>query len=290
MSIVKAIFSKDFAKHFAIVIVSGFILLGLIFWGLSLYTRHGQSLETPDFTGLTEEQFKHLIETHELRYDIIDSVYINDEPPGIVIEQTPEPGSLIKKNRKIFFTINAWAAENVRMPDLHDYSVRNARVLLESFGLKIGKLIYVPSEYTNLVLGQHYQGKPVEPGTPLEKGSSVDLLIGKGLSDQTTSVPDLTGLTLEEALGTCHNLSLNIGAQIYDTTVVSKQDSLAAFVWKQRPESLPQNQLRLGASIDIWLSTDSSFIIPDSTQTLYLNENDFSNEQEDFDTEEEKFY
>ena len=293
MSIVKIIFSKKFAKHIAIVIILGFLFFGLIFWGLNIYTRHGEHFETPDFTGLTEQQFKHLIEKHDLRYDIIDSVYINTQPPGIVIEQTPKAGSLIKKNRKIFFTINAWTAEKVRMPNLLDYSVRNARVLLESFGLKTGKLIYVPSEYTNLVLGQHYQGKPIEPGTPLEKGSTIDLLVGKGLSNQTTFVPDLTGLSLDEAKETCHNLSLNLGAIIYDTTVVTQKDSLLAFIWKQRPESTPDNQLRLGASIDVWLSTDSSYILPDSTQIIIRETDQFEpnvSEEEKPDSEEEKFF
>jgi beta-lactam-binding protein with PASTA domain len=293
MSFIKIIFSKEFAKHLGIVVLAGILTIVLVFWGLNLYTRHGEGFETPDFKGLTEQQFKNLVEKNELRYDIIDSVYIDDAPPGIVVEQTPAAGSLIKKNRKIFFTINAWSSEKVQVPDVIDYSVRNARVLLESFGLKVGNLIYVPSEYTNLVLGQHYKGKPIEPGTPLEKGSSIDLIVGQGLSNQTTTVPDLTGLTLEKAKEYSHNLSLNIGACIYDSTVVSKEDTLKAFVWKQRPESLPGNQLRLGASIDVWLSTDSSYLMPDSVITDTIETEiyeDWPENDDPFDNEEEKFF
>ncbi|MFW6275835.1 MAG: PASTA domain-containing protein, partial [bacterium] len=164
MSFLKTIFSKAFAKHLGIIVISGVIVIFLIFQGLKLYTRHGKAFEVPDFTGLTEKQLSHLIEKNKLRYAIIDSVYIEDSPPGVVIEQTPSPGSLVKKNRNIFFTINSWTPEKIKMPDVIDYSIRNARVMLESFGLEIGELSYVPSEYTNLVLGQHYKGKPIEPG------------------------------------------------------------------------------------------------------------------------------
>jgi beta-lactam-binding protein with PASTA domain len=295
MSFLKTIFSKAFGKHVGILFIAGCLIILFTFIGLKIYTRHGKGFEAPDFTGLTEQQFKHLIEKNDLRYAIIDSIYVDEEPPGIVIEQTPEPGSMVKKNRNIFFTINSWAPEKVQMPDVIDYSIRNARVMLESFGLKVGQLIYVPSEYTNLVLGQHYKGKPIEAGTPLERGAVIDLIVGKGLSNQTTAVPDLIGLYFNEAKEISQNLSLNIGAQIYDTTVVTKEDTLNAFVWKQRPDESSDRQLRLGASIDIWLTTDSSFIMPDSAlsdtiDTEFQEEIDIDSQVSEDTEEEEKFF
>jgi hypothetical protein len=288
----KIIFSKQFLKHVGILFLTGVVMIILTFIGLNIYTRHGKGFEVPDFTGLTEQQFRHLIESNNLKYAIIDSIYVDDTPPGIVIEQTPEPGSMVKTNRNIFFTINSWSPEKVQMPDVIDYSIRNARVMLESFGLKVGNLIYLPSEYTNLVLGQHYKGKPIKAGTPLKRGSTIDLLVGKGLSNQTTGIPDLIGLHFYEAKETCQNLSLNIGAQIYDTTVVSKEDTLNAFIWKQRPIKSNDNQLRLGSSIDIWLTTDSSYIAIDPTavNSKTLPQDDEPVEAEEKNNEEENFF
>ncbi len=292
MSVFKTLFNKESAKHLGILALIGIAVIVLIFFGLKLYTRHGKGFKAPDFTGLTEQQLTHLAEKNNLRYDIIDSVYIDDAPPGIVIEQTPSAGSLIKKNRNIFLTINSWEAEKVQVPDVNDYSIRNARVMLESFGLKVGELIYVPSEYTNLVLGQHYQGKPVNPGTPLERGSTIDLIVGQGLSNRTTAVPLLVGLHLDEARNRSQNLLLNIGAEIYDSTVVSREDTINAFVWKQRPEGSRDSRLRLGASIDIWLTADSSHLEVDSaameTLTPLMNENEINNTEND--QEEDEFF
>ncbi len=266
MSFLKFLISKKFLIHIAVAI--GLIILLLIgtFISLNVYTNHGENHPTPDFTGLTEKQFQDLVYQKKLRYKIIDSVHISSATPGVVVEQTPKPGSSVKENRTIFFTINAFSAEQVAMPKLEELSLRNAQVTLESFGLRVGQLIYIPSEYTQLVLGQHYKGKPIKAGTLITKGSSIDLLVGQGLSDKKTVVPNLTGLTKEQALTLCQTNSLNIDAVIYDDTIQSQEDSLRAFVYKQLPGVNDNvNMIRLGSSIDIWITIDSSKIMPDTT-------------------------
>jgi len=255
---------KIFAKkalwiHLGIIVLTTAFLLVAVFVSLGIYTHHGKSKALPDFTGLTEQQLQHLISSNDLRYIIIDSVHINDVPRGVVIEQEPKAGEHVKRNRKIFFTINAWSEEQVSMPSLEDYSLRNAKVILESFGLKTGELIYIPSEYASLVLGQHYKGKPIEPGTLLPKFSAIDLLIGSGLSSETTNIPNLRGLDKKIAEQIVQSLFLNLGAIIYDQSIVSVEDSTSAFVWQQRPEA--GSALNLGASIDIWLTLNDSLLI-----------------------------
>jgi len=208
-----------------------------------------------------------LVQQKKLRYKIIDSVNVAGVTPGAVVEQTPKPDSKVKENRTIFFTINAYSAEQVPMPQLVDFSLRNAQVTLESYGIKVGQLIYIPSEYTQLVLGQHYEGKPIEPGTLIAKGSSIDLLVGQGLSNEKTEVPDLFGMTLEEAKSLLQANSLNIDAVIYDDSIPNHEDSLRAFVWKQLPEAELGKKLRLGSSLDVWLTIDSAKILPDTLMT-----------------------
>jgi beta-lactam-binding protein with PASTA domain len=267
MSVLKFFISKKFFIHIALAIGLMMLMLIATFIGLSIYTHHGESYETPDFTNLTERQFIDQVQQNNLRYKIIDSVHIDNMLPGVVVEQTPKAGSLIKENRTIFFTINAYTAEQVPMPKLSEISLRNAQVTLESYGLRVGQLIYIPSEYTQLVLGQHYHGKPIEPGTLIAKGSAIDLLVGQGLSNEQTAVPHLAGLTLEEARSLCQSNSLNIDVVIYEDTIVSDEDSLRAFVWKQLPEANMGKMLRLGSSLDIWLTIDSARVWGDTLTT-----------------------
>ncbi len=264
MSFIKFIISKSFLKNLGMIVATIILLLTIIFVSLNIYTHHGEANPLPDFSGLTESQFKDVIKKSDLRYKIIDSVHIADKLPGVVIEQTPNVGEKVKRNRTIFFTINSYTQEKVQMPNVVESSFRDAKVTLESYGLKTGKIIYVPSEYTNLVMGQMYKGKPIERGILIPKGSRIDLMIGKGLSNRKTNVPDLKELSLKKAEQTCLNTSLNIGAIICDSTIVTAEDSATAFVWKQKPEAKDGTQLFLGSSIDIWISLDTAKILPNS--------------------------
>lgn len=267
MSFLKFLISKIFLKNIGIAIGIVVALLVSTFIILNIYTHHGVSHPVPDFTGLTQDQFEELIEEKGFRYNIIDSVHFDGFLPGAVVEQIPIEGSQVKKNRTIHFTINAIAPEKVQVPNLTSYSLRSAKAILESYGLKTGALIYIPSEYTNEVLGQHFQGKPIEAGTSVEKGSVIDLLLGQGLSDKKTNIPDLTGLAADEARHFLVSVSLNLGATIFDSTVINQDDSLFAFIWKQRPKPEAGSRLPLGSSIDVWLSTDSTKILPDTLIT-----------------------
>jgi beta-lactam-binding protein with PASTA domain len=252
--IFKFLVSLTFLKHLGVAIAISVALFFLVFFSLGLYTLHGKSKNVPDFIGLTEGQIGNMVDDLDLRYQIIDSVHLNNVPPGAVVEQSPKAGSQVKKDRTIFLTINALSPEVIMAPRVVDYSVRNAVNIIESYGLKIGKLTYVPSEFTNLVVGQHYKGKPLEPGTPLVKGSAIDLLVGQGLGSERTNVPDLMGLTIEEATGYLNGISLNLGTIAADTSVVTAADSASAVIWKQSPSFEGSQTLQLGASVDVWIS------------------------------------
>ena len=258
MSSIKSLLNNVFVRNivFAIVVIT--LVLIATFVSLNIYTHHGEYYTVPDFKGLTEDQYSKLIEEKGYRYNIIDSVHLDGYLPGAVIEQIPAAGSLVKENRNIHFTIKAISPEKVQIPDLIDYSLRNAKVILESYGLVAGELIYVPSEYRNLVLQQLYKGKPVEPGTVVVKGAIIDLHIGKGLSTERTNVPDLKALTLEEAKSYVVSVSLNIGASIYDESILTAEDSIAAVIWKQQPSAESGARIPLGSSVDVWLSVDTA--------------------------------
>lgn len=258
----RVLIDKTIWKHVAIIFSSIVVLLIITFSLMQVYTLHGQGKPVPDFTGLTETQLQHLIKSSDLRYNIIDSVHLDNVPKGVVVEQVPKPGEKVKKNRRLFFTINAWTKEQVIIPRVMDLSLRDAKVLVESFGLIVGELIYIPSEFTNLVLGQHLNGKPVEPGVMVPRGTKVDLIVGRGLSNETTAVPHLIGMRLAEARRVTQSIYLNIGSTIFDQNVETSTDSLKAFIWKQNPPSERGFTKRLGASIDVWLTNDSSLIEP----------------------------
>ncbi len=265
MSLKNFILSKVFIKNlgFAIVIIVGVVMMLLIY--LNFYTRHGQARPVPDFFGLTTEQTAKLAKKSRLRYQVIDSVYTTLVPRGCVAEQNPKPGFKVKKWRNVVLTINAFYPEMVAMPNLVDLPKRQAILLTESSGLEIGLLIYKPDLSIDVVIDQLYNGKNIPEGDSLQKGSVVDLVLGKGLSNQRTPVPDLIGMDLEPAKNKILVSSLNLGTYIYDNTIINGEDTLNAFVYKQNPEFKDYASLQLGSVIYLWLTVDSAKLRVDST-------------------------
>ncbi len=265
MSLKNFILSKIFLKNLglAAIILVGMVML-LLIW-LNLYTRHGQARPVPDFYGLTMEQTAKLARKSRLRYQVIDSVYTTLVPRGCVAEQSPKPGFKVKKWRNIVLTINANNPEMVAMPNLVDLPIRQAIALIASSGLEMGQLRYRPDLSIDVVIEQLYSGKRVTEGDSLQKGSVIDLVLGKGLSNQRTTVPDLMGMLLEPAKNKIFISSLNLGTYIYDNTIITGRDSLNAFVYKQNPEYREDASLQLGSAIYLWLTVDSSKLAVDTT-------------------------
>jgi len=266
MSLKNFIFSKTFLKNtgIAAVIVVG-LVMALLIW-LNFYTRHGQSRPVPDFIGLTMEMTTETAKKAKVRFQIIDSVYTSEVPRGCIAEQNPKAGFKVKKWRNVLLTINAFSPEMVAMPNLVNLPKRQAMALIEGAGLEMGSPRYVPDISFDVVLEQLYNGRNIREGDSIQKGSVIDLVLGKGLSNQRTSVPDLIGLDLETARDRIFGASLTLVTSIYDNTIVNGTDSAKAFVYKQNPDYSAEATLQLGSSIYLWFTTDSTKItISDST-------------------------
>jgi len=271
MSLKKFLVSKDFLKHLGLAIAIAIIIIFLTLLWLSIYTRHGQSRPVPDLYGLTIEEAEKTVTKNKMRFQVIDSVYTNIVPRGCVVEQNPVAGFEVKKNRRIMATINAFNPEMVEMPDLLELSKRQALSLIESSGLEIGKLNYKPDLAVDYVLEQLYHGKPVEPGDSVQKGSVIDLVLGKGLSNRRTPIPDLVGLNIEEARNRILAASLNIGTFTFDNTINNAEDTANAFVFKQNPLYTEETTLQLGSAVYVWFTTDSMKLPVDSTMISIMD-------------------
>jgi eukaryotic-like serine/threonine-protein kinase len=268
MSIKNFIFSKTFLKNlgFAAVIIVGFIM-ALLIW-LNFYTRHGQSRPVPSFIGLTMDQTVKLAKKSRLKYQIIDSVYTSEVPRGCIAEQNPVPGFKVKKKRNIMLTINAFNPEMVAMPNLINLPKRQAVALIESSGLELGISRYIPDISFDVVLKQVYDGREIPQGDSLQKGSVIDLVLGKGQSNQKTHIPDLIGMNLESANDRILGASLALVTSIFDNTVLSGKDSADAFVYKQNPDFSIDATIQLGSSIYLWLTVDSAKLPVDSAKVI----------------------
>jgi beta-lactam-binding protein with PASTA domain len=183
-----------------------------------------------------------------------------------VVEQVPEANAKVKRNRVVFLTINSTVPEKVTLPKLTDISFRQAQALIENCGILLGNITYEPSEYNNLVLKVEQNANELKQGDMIFKGSSVDLIIGSSSGNQDTPLPNLTGLTLTWADSILNNNFLKPGVVIFDETVITSEDTLSAFVWKQYPSIKNARIVSLGTSVDLWFTLDSIKIQKIATQ------------------------
>ena len=227
--------SKTFRKHILAAIVLTIVLLWLTMMILSLYTHRGESLPVPDFSGLTPAQAQQTARKMHLRFEVEDSVFKADKKPGTILMQNPGAGHRIKSGRLIYLTLVSSVPVQEEVPKVTDISLRQAKVLLESKGFVLGKISLIPSEFNDLVLDQKFNGTPVVPGTRLYNGSTIDLVVGQNIGSNETFIPDFTGLPLAEALIICNLKQLQTGSVVFDASVSSREDSLAAIVVSQSP-------------------------------------------------------
>ncbi|PZR36727.1 MAG: penicillin-binding protein [Azospira oryzae] len=237
--------------HFAISI--GIILLICICYFyiyLPSLTNWGESITVPSLVGKNIDELERFAAEHDLRVEVSDSSYSQDYSPLSVLLQFPKAGTKVKEGRLIYVTINQINPPTVPVPNLVDGSRINAEVVLKSNELRRGQIILSPSPLLNLVKEMRYQGKPIQPGTRVPKGSLIDLVVGDGNGATEFPIGNLVGDTYDMALFKLSGWVLHSGnIQIpegVDTTGVE------LVVYKQHPE--PGEMVHMGDPIDLWIA------------------------------------
>ena len=247
-------FLKDKPFIFHIALASAFTIMALwfILKMIASYANHNDIIVVPDMTKISTEELDNYFEENklDLKYEIIDSVYKENFPKGAVVEQDPIAGTNVKPERIIYLTITSKSTEITKMPNLIDLSLKQAMSILESNGLKLGRLEYIPDIAENAVLKQKFKGREIGEGTSIEKGSTINLVLGRGISNEKVEVPNLIGKTRKEAQELLHSQSLNIGNENYEKGI----DTTKAVVNKQSPPASSENTINKGNSIDLWYS------------------------------------
>tara|TARA_B100000795_G_scaffold110557_3_gene81689 strand:+ start:55549 stop:56379 length:831 start_codon:yes stop_codon:yes gene_type:complete len=259
VKIIKFFFSKAFWVSIGVYIVLLFIGIWCLLIYLDAVTLHAQTIKVPDLRSYHETELENLLKVEKLDYEIMDSVFVQNQQGGIVIEQTPDSGAFVKKGRKIYVTISAYDAPKVTIPNLQYDDKRNVIAQLQSIGLRIGNILYVPAACTDCLERIEINGVPLEPGNRLDQGTTVDLVFGGGQSNQFIPMPSLIGLTLEDVREKLLQAGLLIGSAVPDEEF-SGEDSLKARVFKQVPDFNNDAVLFLGSTVQVFLTTDSNKI------------------------------
>jgi beta-lactam-binding protein with PASTA domain len=238
------------------------LMLILLFFGsLDWITGYGKFEKVPNVAGQHIIAAQKMLEDQGFEVVIQDSVYIDTIAKQAVIRQSPEADAVVKTGRAVYLTLNRTIPPQVEMPNLTGFSIRSAEMYLQSLGLKLGFVTYKPDIARNAVLEQLLNGNSVKPGEKIAIGSVINLVLGSGVGGDEIDMPELVGLTLDQARSTLSSLNINIGSIIAAGNI---KDSAAAFITKQSPSvwsdipandgSATKNKIRQGQIIDLFIS------------------------------------
>lgn len=169
----------------AVVIV---ILVLCTSFAMDLYTHHGETITVPDMRKHSYEASSKILQDLGMDVVINDTGYVKSLPPGIILDQLPAPGTIVKSGRTIYLTINATDSPTLILPDIIDNcSLREAMARLSSLGFKLGTTQYVPGE-KDWVYGILVNGKNMTAGDRISIESKLIIQAGNGRRDAADSV------------------------------------------------------------------------------------------------------
>ena len=129
----------------------------------------------PDLIGKKEEAAEKDLENMGLKANVAYATSDTVEA-GYVMDQNPGPGAKVAKGFAVTITVSK-GLEDVRVPSLYGMSQSAAKRQLESVGLELGD---VSSDYSGEVGVNDVISQSIDPGTYVEKGTKVSIVISIG--------------------------------------------------------------------------------------------------------------
>lgn len=189
---------------FAVFLTSAFISMRLAI--------HGREVTVPNLVDRTMADAGDLARHRGLRLTLEDRFYSNNTDAGLVLGQSPAPGTTVRRQYSVRVT-ESLGPQRVAVPDLTGESERTASINLRRLSLAVGTLAYMQS--------------PGEPGTVLAQTPGpnasgierprVSLLLSQPVDPNTAAapafvMPSLVGLPLMTAAARASASGLRIAS------------------------------------------------------------------------------
>ncbi|MCU0437154.1 MAG: PASTA domain-containing protein [Raineya sp.] len=218
--------------HVGIVVLTFATILLLVFYNyLPFVTNHGETITVPSLVGVSVENIESKLKEAGFEMVVQDTIYSKDYQPYTIIDQKPVAGTKVKQGRKIYLIISPKNPPKVRMPKLEGLSYQMAIAKIKTMQLEVGAIRFKPDIAKDAILGQEINGRPVKENELVQVGTSVDLVVGSGVGDEEMDMPDLEGLSLEDAKSILETNGLQLGHITEDVNA----DQPAGIVTKQSP-------------------------------------------------------
>ncbi|MDF1698940.1 MAG: PASTA domain-containing protein [Saprospiraceae bacterium] len=256
----KFLISKDFLKQLAYIVVFLILMLFLVLAWLRFYTNHGQKLELPDYVLQNYQDATKDAQSKSFEIIVTDSIHKVGKEGGLIIDQNPEPGSMVKEKRKIYVNITKYSPDKIKVSDLpvlygKDFDQKRTELKYLDITSKIKSEKHDPGE-PNHILEVWYDNKliidskTIETTVEINKGGSLEFVIskregGKGL------IPNLMCREYSAA----ETMALLSKFRIGNVTELGEiTDRNTAFVVSQDPSSDGLTELSFNSDISVTIT------------------------------------
>ncbi len=235
------------------------VLLGVFTW-LRFYTHHGQKRTLPDYV---DQPIAASISDAKARtFEIIvnDSVHIVGKSGGIIQNQNPPGGSIVKEKRKIYVTTTKYKADKVDLSDMRffgdDFSQVEAALKTKNIYARIKEYKFDPLTQ-NSVLEVWHNGSLVISSSKqfkkfvIDKGDTLEFVISSAQGG-ASEVPRLIGHSISTARFILDPTGLELVIEDEDGPL--EEDLLQSIIIGQNPSE--QTSLPRGSKVTVKIRKD----------------------------------
>ena len=178
---------------------------------MPVYTRQNQNRVMIDIKNRSLDDAIKVLKSENYRYEVSDTLYTNKFQLGTIVDQYPQPNTRVKSGRTVRLKISQ-PEKSVAIPNLIGQSRRSAELELNQMGLLIDTVYteYNP-EYPNGTIAWQYP----KAGDRRKKGMGIQITVSKGMPPNFFQVPNLIGLSINQAKDLIFKSRLKVGKISY---------------------------------------------------------------------------
>jgi len=212
---------------------------------MPLVTRHGDSFDLHNLVGMSIDEATAMAGKNGLQIEVTSQEYNPSFRDGSVLTQYPTAGTRVKSGRIVKVVISL-GEKDVTIPQITGISVRQAKLDLETAGLRLGDIAWT---YTDTLPEKLVVFAFPSAGDTVSIGSKVNILVNRGRGQGVTYMPDLIGVSIDQARETLRQKGLKIGL------IKTRHDEnfLPETVLEQSED--PATELEVGEEVDLVVST-----------------------------------
>ncbi len=208
------------------------------------YVNRGGTVEVPNVVGMREADAMQLLDSLKFAPRIGETRPDKQYPEGFIVLQNPVADQVVKTGRRIYLTVSG-GEQLVHVPVLRGHSVRDAKFMLERFGLKLGS--------TSLQISQEFpEGTIIAQDSliseKVRRGTIIDVTVSAGPSLDSLTVPNVIGKSLSDAQRILSGKNLKVG----NITYQMNSGYLPNTVLDQFPK--PDAVLSAGKAVDLFIA------------------------------------